>query len=115
VADDGLVIRRNRFGRGVYATRRFRRGEVVCSAPVLVWPTAVACDAFIGKYAWSWQGHEAVPLGLISLFNHSDRPNTGIRRLYRQRRMICNALRTIEPGAEITIDYGAAADAFEYD
>ena len=109
----GLAIRRNRHGRGVYATRRFGRGEMVCSAPVLVWPTRIACDAFIGKYAWSWQGHEAVPLGLISLFNHSDQPNTGSRRLYRRRRMVCNALRVIEPGEEILIDYGGAADEFE--
>jgi len=119
-SDDGLAIRRNRKGRGVYATRRFRRGEIVTSSPVLVWPESVPADRFIGLYVWSWvddrgrhHARDALPLGLVSLCNHSAKPNTGAHRLYRQRRIVCKALRDIEPGEEILVDYGVAAECFK--
>jgi uncharacterized protein len=113
MTDDGLLIRRNRKGRGVYARRRFRRGQVLCTCPVLVWPASIPADRFIGKYVWSWtderrrlHAREALCLGIASLFNHSATPNTGSQRLYARRRMIFCALRDIAVGEEILIDYG---------
>ena len=119
MGDDGLVIRRNRKGRGVYATRFFHRGDLVATCPMLVWPTNIAADRFIGQYVWTWADHgalhmrEALCLGIASLFNHDPKPNTGSRRLYRHRRMVFRALRTIKPQEEILIDYGVGADRFE--
>ncbi|MDE2022149.1 MAG: SET domain-containing protein-lysine N-methyltransferase [Patescibacteria group bacterium] len=116
----GLVVRRNRFGRGVYTTARIARGQIVAQCPVLVWPVTVAADEFIGRYVWSWKdsrGHdhalEALCLGLPSLFNHDPKPNTGSQRFYRRRRMVFKALRNIAAGEEILIDYGAGASGFD--
>lgn len=120
MSNDGLAIRVNRMGRGVYATRPFRRGSLVTSCPVLVWPENVAADKFIGRYVWSWQderrrdhAREALALGIASLFNHHPKPNTGSQRLYRRRRMVFRALRDIRRGEEIFVDYGIAAEYFE--
>ncbi len=111
--DDGFIIRRNRKGRGVYARRRFRRGQTMCACPVLVWPRGPVPDKFIAQYIWNWGRVSGLPLGIVSMCNHSPRPNMGARRLYAGRRMICKALRDIEIGEEILIDYGPAADNFE--
>lgn len=120
-----LIIRHNgkghgEYARGVYATRRFERGELVCECVMLVWPRNVPADKFIGDYVWSWEDNanpnharEALCLGLPSLFNHSRRPNTGIRRLYRRSHMLFKALRRIEKGEEILVDYGIGAERFE--
>ena len=110
---DGLVVRANKKGRGVYATRRFQKGELLCSAPVIIWPRAVVPDDFIWDYVWAWRRSTAVPLGLISMMNHATHFNATTQRLYAHRRMTCHARRIIQPGEEITIDYGAAADNFE--
>jgi len=120
-----LIIRHNGKGRdgydrGVYTARRFQRGELISECPMLVWPRNVAADRFIGNYLWSWAddagrryAREALCLGIASLFNHSPRPNTGIRRLYDRDRMTFRALRRIEKGEEILIDYGVGAGHFE--
>jgi hypothetical protein len=113
VTDDGFIIRRNRKGRGVYARRRFRRGAIMCACPVLVWPRGRVPDAFIWQYIWEWDGKSGLPLGIISMCNHSPSPNMGTRCLYANRRMICRALRDIRVGEEILIDYGPASGNFE--
>lgn len=123
LARPSLVVRKNAKGRGVYAARAFERGEVVADNPVLVWP--VPPRQFSGflqtpkhpidDYVWVWpdRRHEALALGLISLFNHSATPNTGSERLFKRRRIVCRALRLIRAGEEILIDYGKAHYDFE--
>lgn len=118
--NEDLIIRRNKKGRGVYAVHGFKRGQIVCACPVLVWPGNIAADRFIGRYLWSWSDPngtthmcEALCLGISALFNHSPKPNTGSQRLYARQRMIHKALRDIERGEEILIDYGPAADCFK--
>ena len=102
-----LVVRRNNKGRGVYAGRRFYRGDVVDDSPVLLLRAADG-KGTIGKYWWEWKGSfkYAIPLGKCSLFNYNHRPNTGALRLYKQNRIIFRALRVIQKGEEILIDYG---------
>jgi len=119
VIADGLVIRRNKKGRAVYTTRPFKRGAIVTECTMLVWPIDQPADNFVGKYLWTWADsgvhhmREALCLGIASLFNHSNTPNTGARRLYKQTKMVFRALRDIEQGEEVVIDYGPAADEFQ--
>lgn len=105
---ESLVIRHNRCGRGVYATRRFRRGQVVMRCPVIVWPYRVRPDDFAFRYIWEWGNPRrfGLPLGLLSMCDHNARPNMGVSRLFKRRRVVCRALRDIEAGEEILVFYG---------
>jgi hypothetical protein len=100
-----LIVRRNNKGRGVYAGQRFYRGDIIESCPVLLLHP-IDGQGCIAKYWWEWQGRSGLPLGKVSLFNHSPRPNVGVRRFYAQMRMVTRALRTIQKGEELLIDYG---------
>ncbi len=114
--NEGFVIRPNNKGRGVYAMRRFRRGQLMMVCPVIVWPRKVAPDDFIHGYLWQWNTNRrdaALPLGIVSMCNHADVPNMSVLRQYRHLRVVCRALRTIQPGEEILVDYGGASDNFK--
>src|ERR1700730_16798882 len=67
-------------GRGVFARRVIRAGEVIERVPVLVLPLGDIKDAdgweSLAGYCFMWgQGTVALALGYGSLYNHSFRPN----------------------------------------
>ena len=109
-----LIVRKNNKGRGVYAGRRFYRGDLVEDCPVLLLRQSDG-QGVIGKYWWQWEGKfkYAIALGKMSLFNHSPQPNVGVRRLFKQNKIILKALRTIQKNEEFLIDYGAYFVDFE--
>lgn len=110
---EDLYVCSNRKGRGVYALRPFRHGEVVEDCPVLVLRRR-DCQGLIESYWWAWSGRYGLALSVASLFNHAKRPNTGSRRFFRQQRMVFTALRDIEVGEEITVSYGKDFDDGEH-
>ncbi|RPA95584.1 SET domain-containing protein [Choiromyces venosus 120613-1] len=109
-------------GRGVFATRKIEAGTVVDTAPVIIlhkeqfdnyiqhslllhysynWP--IACET-PGKYTI----HQAVVLGLGSMFNHSSiRQNIGWKRNLEKEVIVYTALRDIAEGEELLISYGS--------
>ncbi|KAG0136736.1 hypothetical protein HOY82DRAFT_473080, partial [Tuber indicum] len=111
-----------RAGRGVFATRKIEAGTVVDTAPVIVlnkeqfdnyiqrslllhysynWPRACGTT---GKYTM----HQAIVLGLGSMFNHSSLgQNIGWRRDLEKEVIIYTALRDIAEGEELLISYGS--------
>lgn len=111
-APPGLEVRRlGAKGRGVFATRRFRKGERVERSPVIALPRGqwkhVARTA-LETYAYDWGADGrgcALVLGLGSLINHSYEPTVENAVDLRQQAMDWIALRTIEPGEEITVNY----------
>ena len=76
---DAVEVKRARGkGRGVFARRAIRKGEVFETCPVLVVPAAAIEDysTGFGPYVFEWgEGKVALALGFGSLYNHSYRPN----------------------------------------
>ena len=100
-------------GRGVFAQRLIRQGEILEQAPVIVLPTPEGAwieRTILFQYCYSWGDTKALALGLGSLFNHSYHPNTQYRREFDQHLIIYTALRDIAPDEELTINYNGAPD-----
>jgi SET domain-containing protein len=109
-----------RRGRGVVAERRIEPGELVERSPVLVIPdqdrTAVD-STVVFTYVFMWEhgtveedlykhrGRSAIALGYTSLLNHSYTPNCEFVRHIDDLMIDLVALRPIEAGEELTIDY----------
>src|SRR4051794_41096766 len=67
-------------GRGVFARRPIRRGEVIEQAPVIVLTTEEfedgLCTTRLANYCFGWgPGKVGLVLGYGSIYNHSFRPN----------------------------------------
>jgi uncharacterized protein len=98
-------------GRGVFARRRIGRGEVVERSPLIVIPAAqwglVESTVFCNyTFTWGRDGNDAaVALGYGSLYNHSYTPNARYVPRFADQALEFVALRDIEPGEEVTINY----------
>jgi uncharacterized protein len=96
-------------GRGVFARRLIRRGELIEKVPMLVLPAGEFRDGLgktsLANYCFNWkEGTVALALGYGSLYNHSYRPNARYEDVWPQTKEF-TALRDIEPGEEITVNY----------
>jgi SET domain-containing protein len=104
---DAIEVRHVRGkGRGVFARRRIARHEVIERAPVLVFRAAdEVAGVELDAYCFSWSRRAiAIALGYGSLYNHSYQPNARYNDIGR-RTKVFTALRDIEPGEEITVNY----------
>jgi SET domain-containing protein len=103
-------------GRGVFAERRFAQGELIERAPVLVLPPADqahVAQTRLDDYCYAWgESREllALALGYGSLYNHAFAPNALYQRQPELDALDFIALRDIEPGEEITINYNGRPD-----
>jgi uncharacterized protein len=106
-----LVVRRIRGkGRGVFACRSFRKGEVIEVCPVIPMSRkeANAAKTILDDYYFEWGpgGREyAVALGFGSLYNHADDPNAAFLNRTRQLQIVVRARKPIAKGEQITINY----------
>ena len=93
-------------GRGVFALRLIRKGELIEKVPMLVMPDDENLEGtVISKYCFAWgRGTVALALGFGSLYNHSYRPNARYDDVGPQTKEF-TALRDIEPGEEIVVNY----------
>ena len=107
-------------GRGVVADARIEAGALVERSPVLIIPPPdrAACDGtIVFTYVFMWEhgtveedlykhdGRAAIALGFTSLLNHSYTPNCEFIRHIDELAIDLVALRPIEAGEELTIDY----------
>ena len=102
----GLTVADGPRGRGVFATRRFAKGEVVETCP-----TVEVADAEVtgrlNDYVFTsvTDGDVLLVLGHGMLYNHSPDPN--VEYVQDEPSTITfRALRKVRPGDELTIDYG---------
>jgi hypothetical protein len=102
----GLAVEHGPHGRGVFATRRFVKGELV-----EICPTVEVADAevtgHLGDYVFTSVkgGDVLLVLGYGMLYNHS--PNPNLEYVQDEPSTITFlALRAVRPGDELTIDYG---------
>lgn len=116
--DDGaaLQIRNVRGkGRGIFAGRRFVADEVLERAPVLVIPNDewdLVSGSIVASYCFTWGKADdaAIPLGRSSLLNHSYTPNAYAQIHLREKVIAFHALRDIEEGEEVTLNYNGDPD-----
>jgi len=104
--DSGLAVRPGPHGRGVFATRRFAKGEVVESCPTVELPDGDVTGR-LGDYVYTSikEGDVVLVLGYGMLYNHSSNPNVEYVQ-DEPSTMMFIALRAVRPGEELTIDYG---------
>lgn len=102
----GLTVAHGPRGRGVFATRRFARGEVIETCPTVEVPGADVTGR-LNDYVFTSvrDGDVLIVLGHGMLYNHS--PNPNVEYLQDEPSTITfRALRKVRPGDELTIDYG---------
>ena len=101
-------------GRGVVAIKAIARGESVERSPVIPIAYEDSEKPGLRDYAFAWgedvpgfePGKEcAIALGYIGLYNHGKPSNVKLIRHYADNEMSIEALRDIEVGEELTIDY----------
>lgn len=113
-----IEVRRSRSkGRGIFATAFIPKGTIFEQAPVLVMPAKELEvdqeDTVLSHYTFAWgKNSVAVALGFGSLYNHSYSPNACYEDVSGQMKNYI-AIRDIEAGEEVTINYNGDADSKE--
>lgn len=104
-------------GRGVFAGERILEGTLIESCPVVALENAKDRDRLrktgLVNYYFLWgekRDHAAICLGWGSVYNHSFTPNARYEKVMEDRRMDFYALRDIESGEEILVNYNGAPD-----
>jgi SET domain-containing protein len=98
-------------GRGVFAERSFKTGELVERCAVLRVPTAeveLVQRTVLRDYLFSLDdgsGDVAIALGYGSLYNHSDDPNAEYFKDAARNEIAITATRNIAVGDEVTVAY----------
>jgi uncharacterized protein len=110
--NNALQIRKvSGMGRGVFACRSFRTGEIIEVCPVIPLTSAEAntcSDTILDDYFFEWgpSGDAyALVLGYGAIFNHSDDPNAAFKCRTGQLQIEFRATRQIGKGEQITINY----------
>ena len=94
--------------RGLIATETIVQGQIIERCPAIIYPknAAVIAQTVFDHYVFDWDAeHEALALGYSSLCNHSYERNVTVDFDKRKKEIIFSALCTIEPGAELLINY----------
>lgn len=115
----GISVRQSlQQGQGIFATRSFRAGEIIETAPLLTIASeqkqALAATSLYSYYFLPDPGNGviAVGLGFSSLYKHSHLPNATCGIHTKSRQLILRALRSVAPGEAISINYnGSPEDA----
>jgi uncharacterized protein len=96
-------------GRGVFALKDFKRGELVESAPVILFPAKdvdLIDETALADYYYKWSDtHFALVLGYGSLYNYSATPNLSFKVVAKKNLMLYRAKKVIRKDQELTINY----------
>ena len=97
-------------GRGVFAGRSLKKGEVLESSPYIEIPPRDGkklTDTIINSYWYDLDKKSAaIGLGFTSLYNHSENPCAKFLINRRKRIITIKAIRDILPKEEISVHYG---------
>jgi len=100
-----------KYGRGLYAQRNIKKGEVIERSPVISISKKEGDDTIktvfnFYVYEWAEGFHSALALGYGSLFNHSPNHNVDYCNLYETGLIVFTAKRNIKKGEQLFINYG---------
>lgn len=105
----GIKVKRGISGLGLFAERKIPKDAFIVeyTGPLL---TAEEADKRGGKYLFEidedWTIDGSSRDNLARYINHSCKPNAEVEAITDERRLLVHALRDIQPGEEVTIDYG---------
>jgi SET domain-containing protein len=96
-------------GRGVFAARNYKKGELVEAAPVIVIPDEhldLIDKTALADYYYKWgDSHFALALGYGSLYNFSAKPNLTFKPDLESKVMLYRTRKSIRKDQELTINY----------
>lgn len=96
-------------GRGVFAAKSFKRGDLVEAAPIIKIPDRdvdLIDQTALADYYFKWgDNHFALVLGFGSLYNYSITPNLSFKADLPNHVMTFRAIKSIRKDQELTIDY----------
>lgn len=96
-------------GRGVFATKDFKKGEVIEECPIIYISKKEDVDiqkTILGRYIYEWHENDgAIILGYGSIYNHSYKPNAEYVRDFENKLLIYKAIKNITSGEEICVNY----------
>ncbi len=103
-------------GLGVFAAAPLAEGSIIEICPVLLFPKSqllAVQQTILNDYYFDW-GNDgewyAFALGYGSLYNHSYEPNADYGMDFERQTIEFYALRDIDPGEEILINYNGSPD-----
>ena len=109
---EGLEIKNTRHkGRGVFATRDFREGDLIEICHIIECPdqdTELIDRTSLYSYYFNWgpeRNRVAIALGYGSLYNHSYEPNAVYIKDFKKNLLIFKCVKPVQKGQEITVHY----------
>jgi uncharacterized protein len=102
-------------GRGVFALRNFKKGEIIESCPVInITPKErkIVEKTIFNYYIYPWRStlSGSLVLGYGSIYNHSFSPNADWKQNFKTNSMVYRAIKQIKKGEEITVNYNGEPD-----
>ncbi|QOR67055.1 SET domain-containing protein-lysine N-methyltransferase [Cytobacillus suaedae] len=105
------------FNRGVFATRDFKKGELIHVAPVIPYPNEqhiLIEHTVLADYVYEYGiNHSAIVLGYGMLFNHSYEPNANYEIKFEDHTFRYYAYKDIKAGEEVLINYNGDVDEMD--
>lgn len=102
-------------GRGIFALKNFKIGEIIESCPVInITPKErkIVEKTIFNYYIYPWRStlSGSLVLGYGSLYNHSFDPNADWKQNFKTNSMVYRAVKPIKKGEEITVNYNGEPD-----
>ncbi len=106
----GPIVMRNtdKYGRGIFADRYIKKGELIEEAPVIIIPKQEwkqMRKSVLLNYVFRWGKDKAIALGYGSLFNHSFTPNAKYITNIKNQTIDFYARQDIQKEEEILVNY----------
>lgn len=104
-----------KIGRGVFALRDFKEGEIIEKCPVIniTVKERKHCEkTILNYYVFPWKSTRSgcIVLGYGSIYNHSFDPNADWKQNFKEGVMTYKAIKDIKKGEEILINYNGEPD-----
>ena len=102
-------------GRGVFALRDLKEGEIIENCPVInITPKErkIVEKTIFNYYIYPWRStlSGSLALGYGSIYNHSFFPNADWKQNFKTKSMVYKAIIPIKKGEEITVNYNGEPD-----
>lgn len=111
-----LVKAAKKMGRGVYTTQAIKAGTLIEIAPVIVMNAeerAMLDKTLLHDYIFEW-GEKAdkccMALGLVPIYNHSYEANCEYEMYFKKELITVKAMRDIEAGEQLFVNYNGDWD-----